>query len=56
LFEHTNGNAALLVAGRTALNTRQASRVLASAGLAGVAATEAEVSGTSLTDVTVKAA
>ena len=56
LFEHTNGNAALLVAGRTALNTRQASRVLASGGLTGVDATEAEVSGTSLTDVTVKAA
>jgi hypothetical protein len=56
LYEHTNGNVALLVAGRTALNTRQASRVLAGmTGLAGVKAKEAEVSGTSLTDVTVKA-
>lgn len=56
LYEHTNGNVALLVAGRTALNTRQASRVLAGmTGLAGVSAKEAEVSGTSLTDVTVKA-
>lgn len=56
LYEHTNGNAALLVAGRTALNTRQASRILASNALSGVDAKEATVSGTSLTDVTVKAA
>ncbi|RMD58217.1 hypothetical protein D6825_01520 [Candidatus Woesearchaeota archaeon] len=55
LYEHTNGNVALLVAGRTALNTRQASRAVATGQIANVEGMSAEVSGTTLADVTVKA-
>ncbi len=55
LYEHGNGNVALLVAGRTAQNTRQASRAVATGRIADVKSMEAEVSGTSLTDVTVRA-
>ena len=48
LYEHSNGNVALLVAGRTALNTRQASRAL-NGKLPD--APEAKVTGTSLYDI-----
>jgi hypothetical protein len=59
LFEHANGNVALLVAGFSALDTRRASRVLANyetwqeAGK--LKGTEVEVAGTSFTDITVSA-
>ncbi len=55
LFEHTNGNVALLVNGRSALNTRQASRAIATGQIANVDGMEAEVTGTTLADVTVRA-
>ena len=55
LFEHTNGNVALLVNGRSALNTRQGSRALATGDVNKVMGMEAEVSGTTLTDITVRA-
>jgi hypothetical protein len=55
LFEHTNGNVALLVNGRSALNTRQGSRALATGDINKVAGMEAEVTGTTLTDITVRA-
>ncbi len=55
LFTHANGNVALLVAGRTAMNTRQAARAVATGQIKSVAAAEAEISGTSLTDVKVQA-
>ncbi|MEM4263729.1 MAG: hypothetical protein QW666_02425 [Candidatus Woesearchaeota archaeon] len=55
LFTHANGNVALLVAGRTAMNTRQAARAVATGAIKSVAGTEAQISGTSLTDVSVKA-
>lgn len=55
LFEHTNGNVALLVNGRSALNTRQGARAVATGQIKSVAGMEAEVSGTTLADVTVRA-
>lgn len=55
LFEHTNGNVALLINGRTAMNTRQGSRAVATGAIKSVSAMEAEVTGTTLADVTVKA-
>jgi len=55
LFEHTNGNVALLINGRSALNTRQGARAVATGQIKSVAGMEAEVSGTTLADVTVKA-
>lgn len=55
LYEHANKNVAMLVAGRTALNTRQAARALLTGQLSKVDSKEATVSGTSLTDVSVKA-
>jgi len=55
LFEHTNGNVALLINGRSAVNTRMASRAVATGQIAKATGTEAEVTGTSLTDVEVKA-
>src|SRR3989344_6501910 len=55
LFEHTNGNVALLVNGRTAMNTRQGARAVATGAIAKVTGMEAEVTGTTLSDVTVKA-
>ena len=54
LWEHTNGNVAILVAGFTALDTRRAARVMANFGDHALSGTEVEVSGTSLTDVSVK--
>ncbi len=56
LYEHTNGNVALLVAGRSAMNTRMAARALQTGKLAGVAAKEATVSGTSVSQIDVMAA
>ena len=55
LFAHTNGNVALLVNGRTALNTRQGSRAVATGAIAKATGVEAEVTGTTLADVTVTA-
>lgn len=55
LYEHANGNVALLVAGFSALNTRQGSRALLTGEVANVDAKEATVSGTTVTDITVKA-
>ncbi|MBW3019050.1 hypothetical protein KY329_02610 [Candidatus Woesearchaeota archaeon] len=55
LFEHANGNVAVLVNGRTALNTRMASRALATGEVAKVDGMEAQVTGTSLNDITVAA-
>lgn len=55
LFEHTNGNVALLINGRTALNTRQGARALATGAISKATGMEAEVTGTTLTDVTVQA-
>lgn len=55
LVQHTNGNVALLVNGRTAKNTRQASRAIATGAIKSVAGMEAEITGTTLEDVTVRA-
>lgn len=55
LFEHTNGNVALLINGRSALNTRQGARAVATGQIKSVAGMEAEVTGTTLADVTVRA-
>ncbi len=55
LFQHANGNVALLVNGRTAMNTRQGSRAVATGAISSVAGMEAEVTGTTLADVTVRA-
>ena len=55
MFEHTNGNVALLINGRSAMNTRQGSRAVATGAIKSVVGKEAEVTGTTLSDVTVKA-
>jgi len=55
LYEQANGNVALLVAGRTAMNTRQGARALLTNGIAGIAGMDASVSGTTITDVQVTA-
>ncbi|RJQ19902.1 hypothetical protein C4580_04420 [Candidatus Woesearchaeota archaeon] len=55
LVEHTNGNVALLVNGRTAMNTRQGARAVATGMISKVTGMEAEVTGATLTDVTVAA-
>ncbi len=55
LFQHSNGRAALLVAGFAADDTRRAGKAVASGQLASVSSDQAEVSGTKLTDFTVKA-
>ena len=54
LYEN-GANVALLVAGRSALDTRRACRVLANADDYDLSGMEVEVSGTSLTDITVSA-
>ncbi len=57
LFDHSNGNMALLVAGQSALNTRQAARAVATGQIRSAGAkNEAWVTGTSLTEVTVHTA
>lgn len=55
LYEHANGNVALLVNGRTAMNTRMGSRAVATGAIKSVSGKTAEVTGTTLADVTVKA-
>jgi len=55
LFEHTNGNVALLINGRTALNSRMGSRAVATGAIKNVAGKEAKVTGTTLADVKVEA-
>jgi hypothetical protein len=55
LFNHANGSVALLINGRTALNTRQGCRAVATGQISSVTGEEAVVTGTTLTDVTVKA-
>ncbi|PIN74651.1 hypothetical protein COV18_07205 [Candidatus Woesearchaeota archaeon CG10_big_fil_rev_8_21_14_0_10_37_12] len=55
LFEHTNGNVALLINGRTAQLTRMGARSVATGGLGNVQGMEAEVSGTTFNDVQVRA-
>lgn len=56
LYEHSNGNMALLVAGRSAMNTRQGARALATGDITSAGAVkEAFVSGSSLTDVMISA-
>ncbi len=55
LYEQANGNVALLVAGRTAMNTRQGARALLENKIAGIAGADASVSGTTVTDITVTA-
>ncbi len=54
LYENA-GNVALLVAGRSALDTRRASRVLANSDDYDLSGSEVEVTGTSLTDISVSA-
>lgn len=54
LYENGD-NVALLVAGRTALDTRRATRVLANAADYDLSGMEVEVTGTSLTDISVSA-
>jgi hypothetical protein len=54
LFEHDNGNVAMLVAGYSAMDTRRAARVVANYdSYDNFAGTELEVTGTSLTDISV---
>jgi hypothetical protein len=55
LYEHANGNAAMLVAGRSGQDTRRAARAVATGQIASVNSKEAEIAGTTLTDITVKA-
>ena len=55
LYEHANGNVALLVAGRTSLNTRQGARALLTGDISAVTDVEAEVTGTSVTEISVNA-
>src|SRR3989344_4739315 len=55
LFERANGNVALLVAGYSALDTRRAARAVANYGDYAFSGAEVEVSGTSLTQITVSA-
>jgi hypothetical protein len=55
LYEHANGNVAMLVAGRSGQDTRRAARAVATGQIASVNSKEAEISGTSLTDISVKA-
>jgi hypothetical protein len=54
LFEHDNGNVAMLVAGYSAMDSRRAARVVANyEQYDNFAGTELEVTGTSLTDISV---
>jgi hypothetical protein len=54
LYDTGSGKVAMLVAGATALDTRRASRVLANYKDYALSGSEVEVTGTSLTDITVK--
>ena len=53
MYTHANGRVAMLIAGRTAKNTRQGCRAVATGQVTGIAGTSAMVTGTSLTDTTV---
>jgi hypothetical protein len=53
LFTHTNGNVALLVNGRTAMNTRQGARAVATGAIKSATGMEAKVTGTTLADIKV---
>ncbi len=55
IYEHANGNVALLAAGRTGQDTRRVARALATGQIASVKSKEAEISGTTMMDITVKA-
>ncbi|MEM2916650.1 MAG: hypothetical protein QXT19_04830 [Candidatus Woesearchaeota archaeon] len=55
IYQHANGNVALLAAGRTGQDTRRVARALATGQIASVKSKEAEISGTTMTDITVKA-
>ncbi|MEM4242965.1 MAG: hypothetical protein QXM31_03635, partial [Candidatus Woesearchaeota archaeon] len=55
IYGHANGNVALLAAGRTGQDTRRVCRALATGQIASVMSKEAEISGTTMTDITVKA-
>ena len=53
LYEHDNGKVALLVAGYSADDTRRAARVLANNDLYSLSGSELEVTGTSMSDISV---
>ncbi len=53
LFEHANGNVAMLVAGRSAADTRMGCRAVAEFKIKDISGSAAEVSGTSLADINV---
>ena len=53
LYTHANGRVAMLIAGRTAKNTRQGCRAVATGQIGGIAGTSGMVTGQSLTDTTV---
>jgi S-layer protein (TIGR01564 family) len=55
VYEHANGNVALLAAGRSGQDTRRVARALATGQIASVNSMEAEISGTTMTDISVKA-
>jgi hypothetical protein len=56
IYEHANGNVALLLAGRTGQDTRRTARAAATGQLGAVNSKEADISGTSMTDIVVRAA
>jgi len=56
LYEQTNGNVAMLVAGATAMDSRRAARVVANAEDYALTGKEVKVTGTSLTDISVSVA
>jgi len=55
LYDTGAGKVAMLVAGMSALDTRRATRVVANSGDYALSGDEVEVTGTSLTDIAVKA-
>ena len=55
-FEHSNGRVAILVAGLSALDTRRAAKVLAQFGDYDLSGDEVVVSGTTLSDISVRPA
>lgn len=55
LFDHGNGNMALLVAGYSGQDTRRAGKAVVAGQLSSITGTQAEVSGQTLTDFNVKA-
>jgi hypothetical protein len=53
LVEHDNSNVAMIVAGRSALNTRQACRAVAEGDITKIDGSSAEVEGIDLGNITV---